>query len=120
MSESLPVIDSQALDALRALSPDDGDVFIKEISSIFIEDTPKRLVELDQTLAAGDAAGFVRAAHSIKGSSANLGAMALRSAAEQLEAKGRKDGLVNVTELVSSVKEEFEKAKAELTKLFPA
>jgi HPt (histidine-containing phosphotransfer) domain-containing protein len=119
MSDSLPVIDSQALDALRALSPDDGDVFVKEICSIFVEDTPKRLVELDQTLASGDTAGFVRAAHSIKGSSANLGAAARRSAAEHLETKGRKEGLANVAELVAGVKTEFERAKAEIAKLFP-
>ena len=120
MSDSPPVIDSQALDALRALSPDDGDVFVKEISGIFIEDTPKRLVELDQTFATGDAQGFIRAAHSIKGSSANLGAMALRSVAEQLETRGRKEGIAGLGELVASVKVEFEKAKAELNKLFPA
>ena len=80
-----PVIDPQAIENLRILNPDDGDAFLREIAEIFLADTPKRIAELDQTLATGDAVAFVRAAHSIKGSSSNLGALALRQAAEVLK-----------------------------------
>ncbi|MSU66901.1 MAG: Hpt domain-containing protein [Opitutus sp.] len=66
------VIDTQTLENLRALNPGDNDEFVREIAGIFFEDTPLRIAELDESLRAGDVLRFVRAAHSIKGSSANL------------------------------------------------
>src|SRR3954470_10586089 len=113
----VPVIDPQAIESLRALNPGDSDQFLREIVGIFLEDTPVRIAELDQSLAAGDASKFTRAAHSIKGSSANLGAMALRAVAEKLEHQSRTAGLGGVTKLVAEVKAEFARAQAELSKL---
>src|SRR4051812_8215490 len=116
MSDS-SVIDPQAIENLRALNPGDNDEFLREITGIFLEDTPERITELDQSLAAGDIAKFTRAAHSIKGSSANLGAMALRAVAEKLEHESRTTGLAGVSSLVADVKVEFARAQAELGKL---
>lgn len=111
------VIDPQAIESLRALNPGDNDEFLREIAGIFLEDTPQRIAELDQSLAAGDVAKFTRAAHSIKGSSANLGAMALRAAAEKLEHESRTHGLRDVGALVAQVKQEFDRAHGELSTL---
>src|SRR3954468_10938222 len=116
MAEPL-VIDPQAIENLRALNPGDNDEFLREITGIFLEDTPMRITELDQSLAAGDVPKFTRAAHSIKGSSANLGAMALRAVAEKLEHQSRTAGLSGVAPLVGEVKTEFGRAQAELAKL---
>jgi HPt (histidine-containing phosphotransfer) domain-containing protein len=114
-----PVIDPQALDNLRALNPDDNDEFLREIAGIFLEDTPQRIAELEQSLAAGDAAKFTRAAHSIKGSSSNLGAMALRAVAEKLEHQSKAAGLADVSSLLAAVKTEFARTQAELNRLLP-
>ena len=111
------VIDPQAIENLRALNPGDNDEFLREIAGIFLEDTPQRIVELEESLAARDTAKFTRAAHSIKGSSANLGAMGMRAVAEKLEHHARTEGLEGVTALVSEVKSEFARANAELSKL---
>src|SRR3954470_5185246 len=111
------VIDPEAIENLRALNPNDNDEFLREIAGIFLEDTPLRIAELDQSLAAGDRLKFTRAAHSIKGSSANLGAMILRAVAEKLEHESRTNGLGNVGELVAQVKTEFARAQVELSKL---
>ena len=114
---SEPVIDPESIENLRALNPDDNDEFLREIAGIFIEDTPKRLSELERSLATGDAVTFARAAHSIKGSSSNLGALALRAAAEKLEHQARAQGLGGVETLLTAVKTEFARAQAELTAL---
>src|SRR4051812_7034174 len=113
MAEPL-VIDPQAIENLRALNPGDNDEFLREIAGIFLEDTPQRINELTQSLAAGDIPKFTRAAHSIKGSAANLGAACLRSVAEKLEHHSRKDGLATVAPLVIEIKAEFVRAEAEL------
>ena len=111
------IIDPESIENLRALNPGDEDEFLREIAGIFFEDTPQRLAELDQSLAAGDLSKFTRAAHSIKGSSSNLGAMALRAAAEKLEHQARSSGLAEVGPLVNDVKAEFDRAHAALTSL---
>src|SRR3954464_7353866 len=113
------VIDPQAIQNLRALNPGDNDEFLREITTIFLEDTPLRIAELDQSLASGDVTKFTRAAHSIKGSSSNLGAMALRAVAEQLEHLARTAGLAGVVSLVDAVKAEFVRTHAELNRLLP-
>ena len=113
----LPVIDAQAIANLRALNPGDNDAFLREIAEIFLEDTPVRIAELDQSLVVGDVTKFTRAAHSIKGSSSNLGAMALRAVAEKLEHQSRTRGLENVTDLVGQIKSEFGRARESLVTL---
>jgi HPt (histidine-containing phosphotransfer) domain-containing protein len=116
----VPVIDPQAIEGLRALDADNSGTFLVEIIGIFLEDTPQRIAELEQSLAASDTTTFARAAHSIKGSSSNLGAVALRNVAENLEQQTRKHGLVGVAGLLATVKVEFARARTELVKLLPA
>lgn len=111
------VIDPEAIDNLRELNPGDNDAFLHEIIGIFLEDTPRRIAELEQSLAAREQAKFIRAAHSIKGSSSNLGAVALRDVAEQLEHRSKNDGLGEVAGLLDSLKSEFAHAQAALTAL---
>ena len=111
------IIDPESIENLRALNPGDNDEFLREIAGIFFEDTPVRIAELDQSLLAGDVSKFARAAHSIKGSSSNLGAMALRAAAERLEHQVRSAGLADVGALLNGLKAEFERAHAALTTL---
>ena len=56
------IIDPQAIDNLRALNPGDNDSFLREITGIFLEDTPQRVAELEQSFESGDVAKFARAA----------------------------------------------------------
>ncbi len=111
------ILDPEAISNLRALSPDDGDVFLKEILGIFLDDTPIRIAELHTSRASGDAATFTRAAHSIKGSSSNVGASELRIVAEQLEHKSRQQGLNDVEELVAELEAAFIRSQAEIKKI---
>jgi HPt (histidine-containing phosphotransfer) domain-containing protein len=102
-----PLIDSQAIENLRSLNPGDNDEFLREIIAIYLEDTPLRITELEQRLAAGDNPKFTRAAHSIKGSSANLGAITVRAVAEELERYSQTQGLTGVADFVVRLKSEF-------------
>ena len=109
-----PVIDPDSIANLRALSPDDGDVFLKEVLGIFLDDTPVRIAELHSSRAAGDAGTFTRAAHSIKGSSSNIGAGELRAIAEQLEHQSRQNGLTGLEPLLQQLEAAFTRVKVEL------
>jgi len=111
------IINPEAIAALRELNPGDNDVFLMEIVGIYVEDTPRRILDLKSSLAAGDATLFTRSAHTIKGSSANVGAVVLAATAERLENQSRKEGLADVAALVAECEKEFERAAAELRKL---
>jgi histidine phosphotransfer protein HptB len=115
----LPIIDPDSIANLRDLNPGDGGAFLREIVGIYIEDTPLRIAELRKFLAAGDVASFTRAAHTIKGSSANVGAQVLRSVAERLERISRTEGLASVAPLIGECESEFARAAAELRRLAP-
>ena len=113
MSDS-SVLDPQAIENLRTLNPGDNDEFLREIVGMFLDDTPQRIADLEQSALSSDVARFTRAAHSIKGSSANIGAIALRAAAEKLEYQSRTHGLAGVADLVAQVKAEFGRAQLAL------
>jgi HPt (histidine-containing phosphotransfer) domain-containing protein len=109
MAEPL-TLDPEAIANLRDLG---GADFLREIVGIFLSDTPTRLLELDQSLQTGDLQRFARAAHSIKGSSSNLGATALMQAADRLETKARQS-LAGVEPDLAAIKAEYQRAKAAL------
>jgi histidine phosphotransfer protein HptB len=111
------IIDPEAIENLRALNPDDGDAFLRDIVGIFLEDTPQRLAELRQSLLSGDQITFIRAAHSIKGSASNLGASQLRAIAEKLEHHSKQSGLVAVEAMIVEIEEVFDGTRAELSRI---
>ena len=110
-------IDPEAIENLRSLNPDDDDAFLKDIIGIFLEDTPLRITELKHCLQTFDQPKFTRAAHSIKGSSSNLGAIKVRALAERIEHQSRNSGLAGIEPLLASLDGEFAIAKAELEKI---
>ncbi len=114
---NLPLIDPEAINNLRSLGSDDDDSFLREIVTLFLEDTPKRFEELQASHAAGDTIKYARAAHSVKGSASNLGAMRVRAVAEKLEYAAKQSGLAGLESLQADLEREFAEAQVELRKL---
>ena len=113
MSDSA-ILDSEAIDNLRALGDEmEDDTFLKEVIDTYLDDTPKRLAEIDECLAAGDSAKLNRAAHSIKGSSANLGATQVIEVARRIEEKS-KESLDNLEADIAQLKANFDQVKTAL------
>lgn len=111
------ILDPEIIEGLRALGADmEDDAFLQEVIDIYVEDTPKRLIEIHESLAAGEATRLTRAAHSIKGASANLGAIKVIAAAKALEEKSGTT-LEGLESLITELETSFEEAKAELTNL---
>lgn len=117
---SLPIVDSEAIENLRALSPGDGDAFLKEILGIYLEDMPIRIAELHRSNTSGDVESFIRAAHSIKGSSSNVGASEVRAIAEAIEHHSRKQGIAGQEEQIARLETAYGQVQIELQKLISA
>jgi HPt (histidine-containing phosphotransfer) domain-containing protein len=106
MSED-QTIEMPAIDALRELSPDAGQEFLRELIEIFLQDTPQRMAELEEALGKNDVPGFTRAAHTIKGSSSNFGATKFTKLAHELEMQGKSGDLSDAAAWCSRLKAEY-------------
>ena len=109
--QNLDSLDPSVLDGLEELLGDQ----VKEIVMAFIEDADAVFVELDQARqAGGDAELFYRPAHSLKSISANVGAVALNELSATLETQARSGELLDVSDQVAQLKEEYGRVKAVL------
>jgi len=86
---AIPAIDQTVLDELRVYQREGGPDIIGDLIGLFLSDTPPRLTDLSSQIEAGDAAGIASAAHALKGSSAQLGAMHLSALCREVELFGR-------------------------------
>jgi HPt (histidine-containing phosphotransfer) domain-containing protein len=64
-----------------------------ELIHIFLEDMPTKLVSIRQSLAEQDAHTLTRIAHTLKSSSAQLGALPFSALCKQLEQQARAENL---------------------------
>jgi histidine phosphotransfer protein HptB len=80
-----PTIDPITFEALQQTA---GTEFVGELVDTFLEEAPAMLAELRDTLAAGNADAFRRAAHSLKSNSLTFGALTLGAMARELELGG--------------------------------
>jgi two-component system sensor histidine kinase/response regulator len=76
-SASLGAIDMQVIQGLRDLGGDDEPELLAELIEIFLEDAPQRMKDITEGLAGGDIKRVERGAHTLKSSSANIGALGL-------------------------------------------
>ena len=100
-------IDETALDMLRAPERQGARGVVQRAVAIYLEDAPKLLVDLREAALEQNTEGLRMAAHSLKSSSANIGAARLAELFKQLEALGRADSDDGVIELVDSADLEF-------------
>ena len=110
-----PTIDMQAIDGLRELSPDAD--FLRELIEIYLQDTPQRIAELQDALNKKDVPVFTRAAHTIKGSSSNFGAIKLTKLAHDLEMQGKSDNLSEAPASLANLNSEFALVAETLSKI---
>jgi HPt (histidine-containing phosphotransfer) domain-containing protein len=86
------VVDERILAELMASTGDDIG-FVRELIQTYLADTPMQFEAMTAAVAADDAASLVRPAHTLKSSSATVGAMRLSAIARELEMAGRSGSL---------------------------
>jgi HPt (histidine-containing phosphotransfer) domain-containing protein len=99
-------IDPQALEGLRELNPDDP-AFLRELIDLFVADVADRLAELERALATADANLLTRAAHTIKGSCSNFGAVELTRISQTMELQGKAADLAAAAATLPALKAEY-------------
>jgi HPt (histidine-containing phosphotransfer) domain-containing protein len=106
-----PVIDEAAFANLVAMT---GEDFIGELVAAYVEESSPLLTEMQRALAAGEAEALARAAHSMKSSSASLGALRFSELARELENLGRAGDLARAGDRMAHFFKEYERVERAL------
>lgn len=84
--QELPVLDTRAIAALRALQWEEGPDLVGDMARLFLEDAGQRLSDLETALARPDAARVWAIAHALKDGALVIGAVRLGRVCAELEA----------------------------------
>lgn len=82
-------LDTNAIQAIVSLDPDGSKGLVKRILGMFVDDSAQQLTALEAALAANDRETARRCAHSLKSSSANVGATDLSRVSARVEASAK-------------------------------
>jgi HPt (histidine-containing phosphotransfer) domain-containing protein len=104
----VPVLDDDALAAIRAVQDAGAPGLLEEMAALFFGEGPKRLAGLEEALALRDGAALRRCSHTLKGSCLALGLTRLGHACEVLEQEGAGGRLDDAPMLVSRIVAEYE------------
>lgn len=119
MQPAEPVLDPAVLAELLATTGDDP-AFVRELVDTYLAEAPGQLDAIAAAIDGADAAALVRPAHTLKSTSATLGAMRLAAAARRLEMTGR-SGSVDATAKadLDAAREEWRAASEALSAWVP-
>lgn len=110
----MPVIDESVLDEIREMSGEQGHSLIENIVELYLQKSPALIDDIHDGAHCGDADRLFRAAHALKSSSANIGAVRVSEAARQLEKLGRDNLLEQVHPHLDTLMETYEQARLTL------
>jgi len=113
------VINPLALDAIRALSAGQGELLLQRVLATFLQDTPRQLAALREAVALSDPATIRKTAHSLKSSSANVGADALARLFKDLEHMARTGRDEGAADLLAQLEREFQSVRHSLSLILP-
>jgi HPt (histidine-containing phosphotransfer) domain-containing protein len=104
LTPELPLVDMGVVSALRESVGDDDD-FVRELVETYVSEGAGHLAALAEAVARGDTAAAVRPAHTLKSSSASVGAMRLSAICRDIEIagrEGRNEGMSEAVDLAHS------------------
>ena len=90
-----------------------------DLVRVYLEDTPKAITALEQAATHGNIEGLIAPSHSLKSTSANLGAMGLSELAKRVE-HGARSGTLSATDapiIIAEIKRGFQRVTHELNAL---
>jgi len=105
-----PVLDPAMLQELREITGDEAATIV----ALFLQDAPRLVRQLEQASATPDLEAMREAAHALKSSSANVGALALSAVARRIEAGARAQALDRPAVAVALLIAEFARARVAL------
>lgn len=104
-------LDERALAQIRTLQRPGMPNLLHKIIGMYLESSAKLFQQLQDAVAGADPEALRQAAHSLKSSSANLGATRLAALCRELEQSGRERRLEGVVELLRELEIHYDRAR---------
>lgn len=113
MSETNSILDMTVVESLRQLGGPGDDLFL-ELVELFLEDAAGLVANLRSALQEGDIQTLERTAHTLKSSSANVGARHFAELCFEVERLGREGVFDGVEPRVAGIESEFQRVREAL------
>jgi CheY-like chemotaxis protein/HPt (histidine-containing phosphotransfer) domain-containing protein len=107
-------VDRKALDAIRALQRQGKPDLLAKVINVYLEDSLRLVEGLRQAVSQGDAENVRRRAHSLKSSSANVGAVRLSALCKDLEKANPVYSAEQIDRMVTRIEEEYTSVREDL------
>lgn len=114
--EGESILKSKALDNIRAMQKPGAPSILNKVIQIYLDNSPDLVTSIHSAIADNDATTLNESAHSLKSSSANLGAMQLAALSRELETLGDDNDLASAQELLAQLDSEFDIVCSALTR----
>jgi HPt (histidine-containing phosphotransfer) domain-containing protein len=112
------VLERGVLDQLGALRINGKPELLARTINLYLVESPKLIQKLKQAASANHAPEIVRCAHSLKSSSANVGAKALSRYCADIEASARRADGEEARRLVAKIETEYGRVQSALSAQF--
>ena len=109
-------IDPGKIEELKTLVDKDDPDFLIELLEDYMNDSKENLKAIRYAIQAKDTVTVVKTAHTLRGTSSNIGAVNMTELSKQLEHLGREETLEGAIELIDQLEGEFIEVKSELEK----
>ena len=107
LDKSIESVDREILASIRDLQGDGEPDLLAELIDLYLEDAPARIEAVKLAFTQGDAKALALAAHTLKGSSGNLGAKRIAALAGLLEEQGRLGSTTKAGPILQQLEREF-------------
>ncbi len=114
-AQSDEVLDRQVLDQLSDLQSKEDPELLTRVLTMYVLESPKAMAKLKQAVADGDAPEITRNAHSLKSTSANVGATTMSKLCADLQAAGKSANLDAARALFAKAEPEYDRVQTALT-----
>lgn len=112
-----PALDERSLAGLRALDPGGGRQLLRRVFDTYLTTLGKLRRQLDDAQGRGEPAAMQLAVHTLKSSSANVGALSLSRLCTEAEQTMRDRGVDSAVGLLERLRVEADRVEAEVRRL---
>jgi two-component system sensor histidine kinase/response regulator len=108
-SEVKDVLDKRALETIRALESESLPNLLEQVVTLYFQEAPSLIDTIKRSFQSGDAHGLSQAAHTLKSSSANVGATSFAAFCEEIETRARAQELSEIGDQIAQIEPQFER-----------
>ena len=108
-------IDRKALDQIRQLDQDGSAGILQKVLQIYLDESSALFKKIQNAIRERDAEGLQAAAHSLKSSSAQIGALGFSEFCKEMEVFGRRESIGGAEEIYPQAELEYEEVRKALS-----